>query len=121
MRSYNFMTIIYSVILLCAWLPGMSSASISAGAATHAIPDRQMLAPESSIYLAQAEPREQPQPPPRSGALVLPDDYEKKEPAKQQSCVRVCSDWGETCVYDNNKGRKCRRTCKQTVMECFDQ
>lgn len=51
----------------------------------------------------------------------MPSDYNGKEDKKEKTCIRVCSNWGETCVYDINKGRKCRRTCKETSMECFDK
>lgn len=53
----------------------------------------------------------------------MPSDYDqgRKENKKEQTCLRVCSRWGETCVYDMNKGRQCRRTCKETTMECFNK
>ncbi len=76
---------------------------------------------ETIFYTAQADEQSQQKPPPKSGTLVLPADYDKQENAKEKTCIRVCSDWGETCVYDMNKGRKCRRTCKETAMECFAQ
>ena len=82
-----------------------------------------------TLHIAQAdqkqkqEPEAKPQPKPKSGTLVMPSNYDagQKGSKKEQTCLRVCSDWGETCVYDINKGRQCRRTCKETTMECFDK
>ena len=83
----------------------------------------------ATLFLAQADHKPQrdteakPKPKPKSGDLVMPSDYNQgqKTDKKEQTCIRVCSDWGETCVYDINKGRQCRRTCKETTMECFDK
>lgn len=60
---------------------------------------------------------------PKSGELVMPSGYDQgqKDSKKKKTCLRVCSEWGETCVYDINKGRQCRRTCKATSMECFNK
>ena len=56
---------------------------------------------------------------PRSGALVIPQEFEQKAEKKEKKCMTVCSRWGETCVFDVNRGRKCRRTCKEFAEECF--
>jgi len=74
-----------------------------------------------TIYMAQAGGNSERDQEPKSGTLLMPENYNKEQTKKQQTCIRACSDWGETCVYDINKGRKCRRTCKETTMECFDK
>ena len=71
--------------------------------------------------LAQADSKAEPdeKEKPRSGTLVMPADYEKASDNKEKKCMTVCSRWGETCVFDVNRGRKCRRTCKEFAEECF--
>ena len=76
-----------------------------------------------TLYIAQAKEKSKQESKPRSGELVMPSNYDENgnQGKKEKTCIRVCSSWGETCVYDINKGRKCRRTCKETSMECFDK
>lgn len=77
-----------------------------------------------TLYIAQNDKdKSKSESKPRSGELVMPSNYDEngKGDKKEKTCIRVCSNWGETCVYDINKGRKCRRTCKETSMECFDK
>lgn len=57
---------------------------------------------------------------PKPGTLVLPNGFQQKEePKSEKKCMTVCSRWGETCVFDDKRGRKCRRTCKEFAEECF--
>ena len=76
-----------------------------------------------TLYIAQNDDKSKPESKPRSGELVMPSNYDENgdKGKKEKTCIRVCSNWGETCVYDTNKGRICRRTCKETSMECFDK
>lgn len=57
-----------------------------------------------------------------SGTLVLPRERNLgREAGNSQKCMKVCREWGESCIIDPRTGsRKCRRTCKQFGVECFD-
>lgn len=57
-----------------------------------------------------------------SGALILPGEREAtgRESAGDRKCMKVCKEWGETCIIDPRTGtRKCRRTCERFGVECF--
>ena len=70
--------------------------------------------------MAQADEKPDDKAKPKSGTLVLPPGYQtEKAENKEKKCMTVCSRWGETCVFDVNRGRKCRRTCKEFTEECF--
>ena len=56
---------------------------------------------------------------PRSGTLLLPDSPDPKEHANEKRCMTVCNRWGEDCIYDPQRGRQCRRTCKDFEEQCF--
>ena len=58
-----------------------------------------------------------------SGTLVLPRvrDNDSRQAGSSRKCMKVCKQWGESCIIDPRTGsRKCRRTCKQFGVECFD-
>ena len=57
-----------------------------------------------------------------SGTLILPGEREAtgRESAGDQKCMKVCKEWGESCIIDPRTGaRKCRRTCDRFGVECF--
>jgi len=110
------------LLAVCAgWLLCPMSVAAKSGSA-ESIPDlKSNSGYPLTLYIAQSEDNSKPESAPKSGTLVLPSDFNEKEEKKEKTCIRVCSNWGETCVYDINKGRKCRRTCKETSMECFDK
>jgi len=57
-----------------------------------------------------------------SGTLVLPGEREAtgRESAGEKKCMKVCKEWGETCIIDPRTGaRKCRRSCERFGVECF--
>lgn len=56
------------------------------------------------------------------GTLVWPGEREAtgRESTSQRKCMKVCKEWGESCIIDPRTGvRKCRRSCKQFGVECF--
>ncbi|MBF8269538.1 MAG: hypothetical protein HW386_1247 [Gammaproteobacteria bacterium] len=122
MNMNHCLGIFWRVVIITGLFPCALSAAVQSDL-THFTASHfsSLAAFETKLYMAQADEPPQQDPQPKSGTLVLPSDYEKQKDAKEQTCVRVCSDWGETCVYDVRKGRKCRRTCKETTMECFEQ
>lgn len=69
------------------------------------------------LFIAQAKNKENKKSP-RSGTLVLPINAEQ-EKNQTKKCMTVCSRWGEDCMIDPIRGRKCRRTCKEFSEECF--
>lgn len=57
-----------------------------------------------------------------SGTLILPGEREAtgRESTADRKCMKVCKEWGETCIIDPRTGsRKCRRTCERFGVECF--
>jgi hypothetical protein len=122
MNMNHYLGSIWRVIVLAGLFPCTLCAAVQSSLSNITSPDFLSLTVfEARLNIAQADEESQQNSQPKSGTLVLPKDYEKQENTKEKNCVRVCSDWGETCVYDVRKGRKCRRTCKETTMECFDQ
>ena len=121
MQIYRFFRMTCLLALCTGWLFYPMVASAKSGS-MESIPE---LTPATghplTLYIAQAEDKSTPETTPKSGTLVMPSDFKEQEEKKEKTCIRVCSNWGETCVYDINKGRKCRRTCKETSMECFDK
>ena len=122
MKIYRYLRIFWHLVILAGLFPCTLSAAVqsdlSAITAAHFSSPTAFV---SRLDIAQVDEESQQDTRPKSGTLVLPSDYENQENTKEKNCVRVCSDWGETCVYDVRKGRKCRRTCKETTMECFDK
>jgi hypothetical protein len=121
MVMYRYIRLIVRLTLVMVWVPGVAGA---AAYPTHSVVFITSASPDhghKALYLAQADERPEQNSQPKSGTLVLPPDYDNRKNAREQTCIRVCSNWGETCVYDMNKGRKCRRTCKETTMECFER
>lgn len=56
---------------------------------------------------------------PENGALLIPEHRDSDEPQKEKQCMTVCNRWGEDCIYDSQRGRQCRRTCKDFEEQCF--
>ena len=57
-----------------------------------------------------------------SGTLILPGERGAtgRESAGERKCMKVCKEWGESCIIDpRTGGRKCRRTCERFGVECF--
>ncbi len=58
-----------------------------------------------------------------SGTLVMPGERESagRKSDSGRKCMKVCKEWGETCIIDpRTGGRKCRRSCEQFGIECFE-
>lgn len=113
--------VIGTLFLLAVGFPHAWAATMQQNNSRLAFQNSSPPASRLTIYMAQAGEHSERNQAPKSGTLLMPEDYNKDQNKKQKTCIRTCSDWGETCVYDMNKGRKCRRTCKETTMECFDQ
>jgi len=56
---------------------------------------------------------------PENGALLLPERRDADETRNEKQCMTVCNRWGEDCIYDPQRGRQCRRTCKDFEEQCF--
>lgn len=56
------------------------------------------------------------------GTLIMPGEREAtgRENTAQRKCMKVCKEWGESCIIDPRTGaRKCRRSCERFGVECF--
>lgn len=56
---------------------------------------------------------------PKSGTLLLPSSTKNINTKDTKKCMTVCSRFGQDCIIDPNRGRQCRRTCKEFAKECF--
>lgn len=111
-------TLPLALIFLC-WVPGANADQAHSGDpdTLRGFASRQESPPK--FILVQSDEKEDKETKPKSGTVVYPSDYDNKESSKEKKCMTVCSRWGETCVYDIQRGKKCRRTCKEFTEECF--